>query len=1067
MKSTMKKLTAVILVLVLTLSLFAGCSGSSVKTSDEYLLSEYGMTFSGSSATYDGSAHSISVSATTTSGYSVSYSYLSGSTEVSTAGVTDAGTYEVVATITETDGEIYYLSEEITISPAKLSVSVPDQYIRTGSDADDVEDIFEDIELLGSDTVKSIGMAWDVANIDDIDAMDDISDGKALGVTITSDNYTLSVSKGTLYVLSYADYTAVTTLKLDVTNLEAYGERFDELTYTENSAYISAAGRVLDVFENEDDYTSIQVAMMGSVSESEITANLATAQERKIQGYELDWDVANEISTGDLSVDDDDDIFGAVAVVAGYASGVASTDTIEVEDDDDETTDEARFYIDNGFLIDYDGRDDEDTYDDYEEAVMYGDYFYFVMNYYDNDSYENAYVIENLLVRNKETNYSDYTLIYKYSETNEDDVYLKTELTLDDDGNVDDNSSDYDDYSYEGTFAVYKLRADSSTIGALGAGTTIDITIIDIAKYNLKFDTTDTDTNNDVVYSMNISGDTNGTIFNLNNFKDVDKHFTSDEDDVDYEGLAGQAYFEANDDAGYVTVGEEVTLTIYMEDGYYISQILIGEYEIDGSDIVGDKVTFTVEEDMFGEDAGDTAVIEVYTGKSYDIGMKINNRTVRSTTGEYEGTSGTVEIDGSYLSGSTVYVIEGTTLDLTFAPDDNYSVSSVKMYFDEVEWTSSNSDDFEWDTPSGGDTDDLKDGYSGGASIELIDEVSSNKISIDLSEDCDYFDFDDIGAATSVTFLVEFAESWTFSVESDDVVFKENAAGEFVSDYGTISILDYDDEIMTSALSGDYFMVYAELEPGYYISSLKINNSTKTIPGKAGDTSSTAAYKVLTSYMYDSIDDGEMYFFNASADYTSDPSFGDTDDKIKESDLYLANYSSLDAGEAIVIEVEFGTYYELSLENDADKVKIVFDGKSTNTAFYQMSTTDDTIIIFGDDDSKTASLTATFDASWWVNYFKDHTGLTATESGGVISMPSDTSDAESDIDYVYYFFEVENTIVNDDIDFKGGTFAASKYTAYDNKTTSETEKLDFDELFALVSPGDEIVIYFYDDVEYE
>ncbi|MFI3163052.1 MAG: MBG domain-containing protein [Bacillota bacterium] len=1061
MKSTMKKLTAVILVLVLTLSLFAGCSGSSVKTSDEYLLSEYGMTFSGSSATYDGSAHSISVSATTTSGYSVSYSYLSGSTEVSTAGVTDAGTYEVVATITETDGEIYYLSEEITISPATLSVSVPDQYIRTGSDADDVEDIFEDINLLGSDTVKSIGMAWDVANIDDIDAMDDISDGKALGVTITSDNYTLSVSKGTLYVLSYADYTAVTTLKLDVTNLEAYGERFDELTYTENSAYISAAGRVLDVFENEDDYTSIQVAMMGSVSESEITANLATAQERKIQGYELDWDVANEIPTSDLSVDDDDDIFGAVAVVAGYASGVEKDATIQVEDDDDEETAEARFYIDNGFLIDYDGRDDEDTYDDYEEAVMYGDYFYFVMNYYDNDSYENAYVIENLLVRNKEVNYSDYTWVYKYTQTGEDDVYVKS--LLDDDDDLGDEK-DYDGYAYDSTFAVYKLRADSSTIGALGAGTTIDITINDIAKYNLEFSTVDEDTNNDVVDSLSISGDTNGTIFSLSNFEAKETSLVSDDD---YDGVAGQAYFEANDDAGYVTVGEEVTLTIYMDDGYYISQILIGEYEIDGSDIVSNKVTFTVEEDMFGEDAGDTAVIEVYTGKSYDIGMKINNRTVRSTTGEYEGTSGTVEIDGSYLSGSTVYVIEGTTLDLTFAPDDNYSVSSVKMYFDEVEYTSSNSDDFEWDAPSSGNTSDLKDGYSGGASIELIDEVYSNKISIDLSEDCDYFDFDDIGTATSVTFLVEFAESWTFSVESDDVVFKENAAGEFVSDYGTISILDYDDEIMTSALSGDYFMVYAELEPGYYISSLKINNSTKTIPGKAGDTSSTAAYKVLTSYMYDSIDDGEMYFFNASADYTSDPSFGDTDDKIKESDLYLANYSSLDAGEAIVIEVEFGTYYELSLDNDESKVSVVFDSSTTNDAFYQMSTSDDTIIIFGDDDDEDVSITATFDATWWAYYFKEHTGYTAKVSSGSITLPDDVSDADSDIDYVYYFFEVENTIVNDDIDFKGSSFAASKYSTYNGETTTETEKIGFDELFDLVSPGDEIIIYFYGYAEYE
>lgn len=1059
MKSTMKKLTALILVLVLTLSLFAGCSGSSVKTSDEYLLSEYGMTFSGSSATYDGSAHSISVSATTTSGYSVSYSYLSGSTEVSTAGVTDAGTYEVVATITETDGEIFYLSEDITISPASLSVSVPDQYIRTGSDASDVEDVFTSLSLKGSDTVESIGMEWDVANIDDIDAMDDVSDGKALGVTIESDNYTLSVTKGTLYVLSYADYTAVTTLLLDVSNLEAYGERFDELSYTENSAYISAAGRVLDVFENEDDYTSIQVAMMGSVSQSSISSNLVTAQARKIQGYELDWDVANDIPTSTLEASDAE-VWGAVNVVAqyygekdetvvdynDYGDGINSYEegdtkykvpTLDasskmwVEDDDDDETAEDRFYIDNGFLIDYDGRDDEDTYDDYEESVRYGDYFYFVMKYYDNDDYGNDYLIEELIVRNKEVSYDSYTLVYKTSA-----------------GAYTDDEPDNGTYT---TFVVYKLRADSTTVGALGAGTTIDITIQDIPKYNVKFDTTDTDTSNGEYSSMVISGDTNGTIFSTNNLDDED--------------VADSTYFASSDDAGYVTVGEEVSLTLYMKDGYYISEVYIGEYIIDGSDFVDNKVTFTVEEDMFDVDAGGVADIEIYTGKSYDVSMKINSRTVRSTTGEYEGTTGTVEIDGAYVSGSTVYVIEGTTLDLTFSPNDNYEVSSVKMYFDAVEYTTSNKDDFIWDE----DEDDLDTGETYGASIELIDEVYSNEISIDLSDDCDYFDFDDIGAATSITFEVTFAESWTFSVESDDVVFKENAAGEFVSDYGTISVLDYDEEIMTTALNGDYFMLYAELEPGYIISSIKVNNSSVyNVTSYANGTYTSGDSKgfgKLSDYAAESIDDGEMYFFSYTADVnTSDPSFGTGSDDIEEEDLLQASYSNLDGGEAIVIEIEFDTYYELSIDNDTRLIDVDVEA---NSKLYKLSSSDTSYVIFGDDDSSKISIDLGFDATWWAYYCADHTGWkVSADSSDKIVYPGDTSDQDKNIDRLYYYFEVEGEVL-DDIDFKGSTFnyTSSYASGYTYNTSSMS--LDFDDLMALVDAGDEIIITIWYDVEYD
>ncbi len=1059
MKSTMKKLIAVMLVLVLTLSLFAGCNESSVKTSDEYLLSEYGMTFAGSTVTYDGSAQSIKISATSTSGYSVSYSYLSGSTEVSTSGVTDAGTYEVIATITESDGEVYYLSEDLTINPATLSISVPDQYVRKGSDADDIDDVFEDLELLGSDTIKSIGMEWDLADIDDIAAMTDVSEGKALGVTITSENYTLSVSKGTLYVLSYADYTAVTTLKLDVTNLESYGDRFDELTYTENSAYISAAGRVLDVFDNEDDYTSIQVAMLGSVSQSEISSNLATAQARKIQGYSLDWDVAGDIPSSKLSVDDDD-VFGAVYVVAGYDGDFDevirdnnaddednSNDSSEywtltknaqmwVEDDDDDLTAENRFYIDNGFFIDYDGRDDEDTYDDYEDQVMYGDYFYFVLAYYDNASYDNDYVIEELLVRNKGVSYEDdaYT-VYKQNNS-----YSTTQPSSG---------------SYE-TFMVYKLRADSTTIGALGEGTSIDVTVEDLAKYNIEYD--EADESNSVVSSLTITGKSSGTAFSYDDFQDWDDYTDSTNKNV-----ADQDYFEDEDsNVGYFVVGEEYDLVIYMLDGYYISEVMIGDYSIDGSQLDNGKYTFTVEEDMFDVDAGDYAEIVVYTGKSYDISMKINSRTVRSTTGEYEADAGTVNIDGYYVSGSTVYTIEGNSLDFTFAPADNYKVSSVIMWVDDV----TSDDDFTYDS-----------GSSGSGWIELIDEVSSNKLSIDISDDCDYFDFEDISDASSVQFQVTFAESWNIEVESDDVVFKQNAAGEFVSDYGTISVLDYDEDILTQLSSGDYYMIYAELEPGYIISSLKIHTSSKTIPSYTNsDQTGSPTYTILSDYAYDSIDDGEMYFFSDYENYTSSPSF--KSGSIEEDDLYQASFS-LDGGETITIEVEFDTYYELSIDNDATKVSAGFStASSDNTYFYQMSAKDDTIIIFGSHDSKTATLVATFNGDWWAYYCREHTGLSssyvsaASNGNGAYNITVDTgsitsSDVDADIDDLEYFFEVEGDII-EDFSFSGSKFKyTADYSAYNGKNYEKEVSIGFDDLMDSVSPGDEIVIIFYEEVTYD
>ncbi len=456
MKKTMKSIVALVLVLALSLSLFAGC-GSDIKTSDEYLLSEYGMTFSDSSAVYTGEAQTVEVSvgsAASGKSYSVTYVYEKNGSEVSQA--VDAGTYEVIAAISDGSGETYYLTADFTITQASLYVDVPDQYVRKGSDATDVEDVLAGLTLLGDDTVADLGLSWDVDDIDDIAAMTELSEGIALGVEATSSNYKLSVSKGTLYVLSVADYTAVGTLSLDVTNLLAYDERFNELTYSENNSYSSAAKRVLAIFDSADDYTAIQLSMLGDIDEATLTTNKALADKRTSQGYSLDWDTEGEISTSDIDVSDAM-VFQAVA--GTYLEGekgedgelISMTTKMTVTDDDKETSQELRFYVEDGFLIDYEDRDDEDDYDTYEDEVAYGDYFYFVIEDY-NKNATGDYIIETLYVRNKEV---DYESGKEYTDASGND------------------------------YRVYQLRVDSTTLGAIGTSSNIEIIVSAVSKYYL------------------------------------------------------------------------------------------------------------------------------------------------------------------------------------------------------------------------------------------------------------------------------------------------------------------------------------------------------------------------------------------------------------------------------------------------------------------------------------------------------------------------------------------------------------------------------------------------------
>ncbi|MFI3167985.1 MAG: hypothetical protein R3Y32_07735 [Bacillota bacterium] len=1027
MKKTMKRIVALALVLCLSLSLFAGCEGS-VKTSDEYLLSEYGMTFEDSSSVYTGEAQTVEVSVgSVASGksYSVTYVYEKNGSTVSQA--IDAGTYEVIAEISDDSGEIYYLTSDFTITTAGLYIDIPDQYVRKGSDATDVKDVLADLELLGDDTIADLGLSWDVDNIDDIDAMTEVSEGIALGVESSTSNYSVTVSKGVLYVLSYADYTAVGTLALDISNLVSYNDRFDELTYSENSAYSSAAKRVLDIFDNSDDYTAIQLNMLGDVDEATLTSNKALADKRTSQGYSLDWDTEGEIKTSEIDVDTDALVFEAVLKYEGWSSdSVKIDDTISVKDDDGETSDEARFYVDNGFVIDYDGRDDEDEYD-YEKEVVYGDYFYFVIQDYNNEeNTDAAYIITTLYVRNKEVDYDDgksYTL------------------------------SDGNDYM------VYKLRADSTTLGAIGTSSSIDITVEAVSKYYVNGIDVNEESNAAISLMYIESDDDYALKYSASNHSAYSNGFSdSISDSAAVDSGATNTY-------NYFVSGELYELEIYMMDGFTVSEITIGDdLVIDGSEIVDNKVEFYVTEDTFGVDAGEAVDIYVDTVKSFDFGMKISDRTVRTSDedGTYETDDGTVLADGLNISGTSATIVEGDVVEFQFIPADDFYVTSVMLY------------------AAGVDFDD--DNNSAVGYIELIEEVSSDGyLTIDFSEDCDYFDFEDIEGVSELYLYVTFAEKYEFEVISDDVTFKQNSAGEWVSDYGVISVLNVDEELIDSIAKGDLFVVYAELEPGYVISSIKVNSTYTSNIDMTQTKSDDLDY--LSTYAEEIFDDGEMYFFanslyNTSSpslknlnNYTLTPAVGDTgtvknDDKDDVANPYSVYYNSdgyrLDAGEAVTIEVTFDQYYELDMDDG------LRSGSSlTYSGNFYYTENQREMIIFADDDSDDLYVTITLGDDWLKWIFKESAGFDYSKYNSDQSSSLSSDDYDDAVDEVIFWLECEGEEL-DDVSYSGSKIDRwSEVDALLGSSPTLSLSVEFGDLMDLVEPGDVIVVYVEYDVEYE
>ncbi len=477
-----------------------------------------------------------------------------------------------------------------------------------------------------------------------------------------------------------------------------------------------------------------------------------------------------------------------------------------------------------------------------------------------------------------------------------------------------------------------------------------------------------------------------------------------------------------------------------MQSGFTVSTITIGDDFVIGGTELEDSYsfTFTASEDLFGSDPGDYMDIVVETVKSFDFSMKVNSRTVRYSDGTYEADDGTVVIDGISADGTSAYITEGDELSFQFIPADDFYVTNVQFYFDSVYIQSK--DDFVYDD------DDDDSGYSG-AYIELIDEVSSDgKITIDFSEDCDYFNFEYVEDATDITMTVTFAEKYEFEVVSDDTTFKQNSAGEWVSDYAVISILDVDQELLENIAKGELYTIYAELEPGYIISKLKVNGTTYT---QSLTSTSSSTYN-LTDYAYDTIDDNEMYFFATTSYNTSSPSFKTINSLSTYESIYFnsSNYR-LDAGEAIEIEIEFEMYYELEMDDNLQG-KYSTAEITSSTDLYNF---DGNYVIFTDDDSTDLDITITLTTDWYEYYFEDHTGLS-------YSNIKDDEDEDDNIDEVVFWLEVEGEEMDS---FSISSSKFDKRDEWDSDGTTKALSVEFGDMFDLVDPGDVIVVY----VEYE
>lgn len=673
MKKFTKSIIIAILVLSLTLGVFAGCEPTDNKT----LTEKYGISMNDKSLTYDGEKHTFGVSVDNTilqgKSYEVTYEY--NGAVLTKAEFTDAGKYALTAKVkVEGDETVYPLTANFTIKKAPLTLEVGNLFLRQGqgiATLGNPRDLFKNADFIGTDTSSILGtLSFEIYNgaskVNDISTLKpsaSVSNTYTAKVTGIKDltNYEVKLNEGKLYVLSGAEFDTANALKDEIATVPS-ATTINTLDYYSMRAFAMAADHIVSTYPST---TEIQRLMCGTVNVDSVKTLKKTADQRINMVYDFDKDIETAVGT----------------IIFQGAEHIKN-----------------------------DARAKEDKFSEFKNnvgsrsKVEYNDVIAFDVVIYDATKYQFSSVLINGVEFTptssiKGSSYistdpkiTDKSVIYRFG-----DAYTTDRLNSPDDG-----------YGYskdKNPGVISGIEISNKLLGALDGKSTLTIKPIvgeiygvGVYKGNLEIKNKE-----DMPELSNITITSKGS---------TDYNFTSDLNKTKTL-MDGKEYkFTITTNVGYrvvsVEIGDEIILANAMDNGSFT--ITLGEKHV--STIGSQKVVKIVPE-----------FERVYSFEVKAQTEKENIRTLPNTNkdGVFTHLAGTIKLGG--VSSTTVPTIaQDKPVNVTITPEDGWMLTKVIVY------QGNNSI-----TPEEGKYIDITDEFEGNSSIYL--DLAENKFKFITSKE--------------------------------------------------------------------------------------------------------------------------------------------------------------------------------------------------------------------------------------------------------------------------------------------------------------------------------------------
>ncbi len=908
MKKIAKKSLIAILIFSLVLSAFAGCSGI---TLDE----EYGFTMTDKTVTYDSESHDmkIAVDNSLLVGKNYTVTYASGNKALTNPSFKEVGTYPVTATVTIEGEDAFTLDATMTIVPVELNLEIGDIFLRQGqgiSSLGNPRDLFKEAGFVGDDTETSLGsLKFEIydgsTKVTDLSKLKpSTSANKGYKVKIvaenTSTNYKVTFKEGELFVMSGGDFDVSSSLKTQIATVPT-STTINEMNYSEMRSFVSSASAIIKDYPKA---TELQRKMSGSVNITEVEALYEIAKDRVNTVYKLEDEMAS--SAGSViflgashpkneARDEDDDDY--IDDFEGKDSKAKSTA---------EVGDEVAFAIqikdlgENKFLGCY-------VKDLFLDASVFEAYIGLVSR----DDFIGTTTLKPLTPLEAESHRGSITYVYG----------TPRKLT-----DVTQAEKDAKDYDTNNTGTNGGVNISTNLLGKLDGFSSIDFTplIGQSATVGLYSDgytanaLTKENMETELVEQADGSFKPKYTSITEANAFDIKTGRIYGEEIASFRIISnGDTMFEISDvgskDVNYknkqLVIGQEYEISLLINEGYELLEMEIGDEIVLPSSFDDDSFTFTLTEDHL---TGDIVKIIPRFVSKYSFSVYEDGRTLRNEdeAGFHEGEYSNVTLDG-VEEGKIPTMDALGMLSIQVEPADYYQVNQLEIVGNI------------WDSTSKKfiSTDSLKDTdaneYKVYSEALLEDLLSSHNSTISLEMGEGDFNFKlinnmpieinlDLGATFPVTATAVFDKKETVMSGSN---------GEFTSEYGEVSMWN-DFESKTSlntsgTMSEDskYFLSISN-EDGYIPVGISINGISLASTTGFGDMNSGVG-EVMRRYLMDR-GTGTTYLIKNES-LTLEEAFTNSKPRNDSKQMLTFDGGNLDAGEAVEIEIEYVSYYDVSV----------------------------------------------------------------------------------------------------------------------------------------------------------